>query len=200
MGSNGIRVYKLNIAYEQLVFEDTQPYCLQLLKNNKPCPAYNNNWACPPFAPTYLQTKEQLSRYQYYLILIYEFDLVIWKELLQAKHPDWTKTKVETNALNSHLYNGVIYWGLRRLLKPYIGSQNTYVLGNSNCRLCQKCARKTNEKCRRPKQRIYSMEAAGINVDTTLRNIGYILEWPPSTKVVQVGLIAFKTLNPLSIP
>ena len=196
-------IYKKPILYNQIVFEDTHAYCLNLLMNGKPCPAYKQNWACPPYSPTYLQTKERLLHYTSFLIILYEYNLVYRQKYLHAKHPDWDQKKIEQNALNSHLYNSTIYWGLRKILKPYIkasGMLGTYVLGNSNCRLCAKCARKTNEPCRHPTQRIYSMEAAGINVDQSLRNIGYVLEWPPTTKVVQVGLIVFRELNPPSSP
>lgn len=190
---SSVKIHQLPITFDQLVFEDTQQYCLNPLKNGKPCPAYGKNWACPPVSPTYLQTQQKLKHYKEFRVIIYEYNLLAWKEQLRQKHPAWDDRKLQCNATNSHLYNGIIYWGLRKLLKPYLKTPSLYVLANADCRRCRKgCAKKMQQPCRHPKERLYSMEASGINVDATLRNIGYILQWINKERVCQVGLICFK--------
>lgn len=195
---NGVSVLRKPIKYDQLVFENTHEYCLNPLKNGEPCPAYGKNWACPPVSPNHMRTAKKLQRFRDFIVIIYEFDLLVWKEHLRIKHPEWNEKKLEQNAFNSHLYNGKIYWGLRNLLKPYLArkSSNVYLLANADCRRCQKCAKKDGEPCRHPEERIYSLEASGINVDESLRNIGYELFWDGRRRVCQVGLVCFRKLNP----
>jgi len=196
--NNGVRILRKSINYDQLVFEDTHKYCLKHLKNGEPCPAYEKNWACPPASPNHTRTAKKIQQFQEFLIIIYELDLLTWKEQLRMKHPEWSEKKLEQNAFNSHLYNSKIYWGLRNLLKPYLvrKSSNVYVLANADCRRCNKCAKKDDKSCRHPEERIYSMEASGINVDESLRKIGYELLWDGRQRVCQVGLVCFRKSNP----
>lgn len=191
-------VHKFPITFNQIIFDsNTHKYCQKPLKNKKPCPAYDNNYACPPYSPSAETTKTKLSQFKRFEIIIYELNLIYRIQQMKESHPDWDGKKAEQNALNSHLYNGVIYWGLRKELVYYTRiDPSVYVLANSSCRLCGKgCAAKTREPCRHPDKRLYSMEAAGINVHETLKPIEngkYELEWPPKTKACQVALVCFK--------
>ena len=54
------------------------------------------------------------------------------------------------------------------------------------------CTYDSGKPCRYPDKKRYSMEAVGINVDATVKNAGFVLEWPPKKYVYRFGLICFR--------
>jgi len=46
--------------------------------------------------------------------------------------------------------------------------------------------------CRYPDKKRFSMEAVGINVDKTVRNLKIPIEWPPLNHAYRFGLVCIK--------
>ncbi len=79
--------------------------------------------------------------------------------------------------------------------------QNTYIekliLWDGFCRLCfnekdKNCTYDEGYPCRYPNKIRYSMEAVGIDVTQTVKNLNFNLEWPPHEFVYRFGLVCFK--------
>jgi predicted metal-binding protein len=75
--------------------------------------------------------------------------------------------------------------------KNNFNNENNLILWDGYCRICHKeglkCTYDSGEPCRyKPR---YSMEAVGINVDQTVKNAGFNLEWPPKKFAYRFGLI-----------
>ena len=156
-----------------------QSYC----KNPKYiCPYYGHSWACPPVAP-YLE-KEIMSYKKYYLIYI-KFDL---------------NKKEEKGISNQFDYNymrEIMEVEMEKFLQEYQGKlKELRVLWDGHCRICEKenkeCSIELDIPCRYPDEIRYSMEAVGINVTQTVKNIDLDIEWPPITHVYRFGLACAK--------
>ena len=79
--------------------------------------------------------------------------------------------------------------------------QNNYkeklVLWDGFCRICynsqdKKCTYDSGKPCRYPNKKRYSMEAVGIDVTKTVKNLNFDLEWPPKDFVYRFGLVCLK--------
>ncbi|MHA2131125.1 MAG: DUF2284 domain-containing protein, partial [Promethearchaeota archaeon] len=71
------------------------------------------------------------------------------------------------------------------------------VLLGGFCRVCynQKdkgCTYDSGDPCRYPDRRQYSMEAVGIHVTDTVKNLNLDIEWPPTNHVYRFGLVCLK--------
>lgn len=63
---------------------------------------------------------------------------------------------------------------------------------NKCSRIRNYCTYDSKEPCRYPKDKRYSMESVGINVDKTVRNLNIDIEWPPTNFIYRFGLICIK--------
>ena len=75
-------------------------------------------------------------------------------------------------------------------------SNELLILWDGHCRLCsqkqQECTYDIGLECRYPDDIRYSMEAVGINVTKTVRNLNLDIEWPPKNYAYRFGLICNK--------
>lgn len=183
----------IEITYNDLKFEpEVQKLCL----NPKfKCPNYNNNWACPPEAP-YLE--EELARYKLFFLIFFRFDIKPYSHSLRKKHPKWTHQRILNRVYSKRLTESGLEMEIFRFLDNYEGNfSENKVLWGGHCNFCylklkKGCSKSDNESCRFPDDRRYSMEAVGINVDKTVRNLGFDLEWPPKKHLFRFGLMCFK--------
>ena len=91
---------------------------------------------------------------------------------------------------------------LEQEIKLFINEhQNSYdekrILWDGFCRLCSNekdkgCTYDAGDPCRYPDKMRYSMEAVGIDVTQTVKNLNFNLEWPPNEFVYRFGLVCFK--------
>jgi predicted metal-binding protein len=75
-------------------------------------------------------------------------------------------------------------------------STDIHLLWGGHCTLChtrlgKNCSYDFNEPCRFPEEIRYSMEAVGINVDSTVQNVNMSIEWPPTDYIYKFGLISY---------
>ncbi|MFQ5862237.1 MAG: DUF2284 domain-containing protein [Candidatus Brocadiales bacterium] len=108
------------------------------------CPHYNKSKTCPPFAPTYRETKDALRCYRRGILIEGQPPGKEFTELL---------LKLELGA-------------------NIAGFHKAFAMGAGPCPLCHKCPEE-NEPCLMPYHARPSMEACGIDVFQTVRDNGF---------------------------
>ena len=168
------------VPKEAIIFDPkVQSYC------NNPeylCPYYKHSWACPPEAP-YLE-KEIMNYAKYYLIYT-KFDLTKSSE---------NKSK---NYIGYSYMRKIMEEEMEEFLQQHQNSfKESRVLWDGHCRICEKenkkCSIEENVPCRYPEKIRYSMEAVGIDVTKTVKNLNIEIEWPPVNHVYRFGLVCVK--------
>jgi predicted metal-binding protein len=183
----------LEIEFKNIVFDKkVQTYCINSYFK---CPSYGHSWACPPEAP-YLE--QEISKYNTYYLIFVKFNLREFIEREKLKHPE----KNETNVRNVFFMNNFLRENLEEEILLFInGQDNLYdeklILWDGFCRICSNekdkgCNYDTGDPCRYPDKKRYSMEAVGIDVTQTVRNLNFNIEWPPIEYVYRFGLVCFK--------
>ena len=183
----------LEVKLEDIIFDpNVQSYCVN---SNFKCPSYGHSWACPPEAP-YLE--HEVSTYKKFYIVYVKFDLSAYIEEIKAKNPKRSEKSIRNaffikNLLRDRLEQGILNFIEKR--------QNSYerklILWDGFCRLCfnendKGCTYDTGVPCRYPNKIRYSMEAVGIDVTQTVKNLDFNIEWPPNDFVYRFGLVCFK--------
>ncbi|TFG28546.1 MAG: hypothetical protein EU532_05055 [Promethearchaeota archaeon] len=180
----------IKINLNQIVFDPKiQSFC-----NNSrfKCPNYGHSHACPPVAP-YLE--EEVLKFRDFFLIYYKFDLIKYVQEENAKHPKRSKEKIlnhfyRKNILRDHLEEEIHKFFIQYPKK----FTEKLILWDGFCRICFKegknCTYDNGEPCRY--QPRYSMEAIGINVDKTVKNANFELEWPPQQVTYRFGLICLK--------
>lgn len=150
-----IKTFKINEKSIKFTHK-TRLWC-QLPYPNHPkgCPNYNKNLLCPPKAPF---LKEYISRYNHFYLIVGRFNLSKYTILMLENHPDWSERQAAC----------VLYWqgSAKKHLKEYI--KNIY-RNNSDKTLFLLSSGSGYKNLEIQQEKIYSMEAAGIDVFTTLR-------------------------------
>jgi predicted metal-binding protein len=89
----------------------------------------------------------------------------------------------------------------REIIKFVEENQDKYkkklVLWDGFCRVCYNekdkgCNYDSGDPCRYPNKKRYSMEAVGIHVTDTVKNLNLDIEWPPKNHIYRFGLVCFK--------
>lgn len=124
------------------------------------CPNYGKNLACPPTTPYFTSYigQAKTARVICYRLLLTSPDIISAEQ--QQKD---TRQAMEL---------------LCKELGRYL-SQGYKVAGAGHCRLCETCAGEEGETtCRKPAERIFSLEAMGVDVGSLLKKtFGFSLEW-----------------------
>lgn len=186
----------LEISLNDIFFDPkVQTYCLN---SNFICPSYGHSWACPPEAP-YLKQK-MLDYDKFYLIFV-EFNLTNYTKKQKTLYPK----KSEDSVNNAFFMKNLLRDELEQEIKSFINeSQNFYeeslILWDGYCKICSNekdkgCTYDAGKPCRYPDDKRYSMEAVGIDVTQTVKNLNFNLEWPPNEFVYRFGLVCFKLIK-----
>lgn len=180
----------LKIKVNQIVFDlEVQSYCNNL---DFKCPNYGHSHACPPVAP-YLE--EEVSNFRDFFLIYSKFNLEEYINDVKKKKPKKSKKKILNSFYRKNILRYHLEEEINQFLEDYKGDfKEKLILWDGFCRLCynenKKCTYDSGEPCRY--QPRYSMEAVGINVDQTVRNLGFKLEWPPLRYAYRFGLICLK--------
>jgi predicted metal-binding protein len=168
------------ISKDLIIFDPiVQSYC------NNPeylCPYYGHSWACPPNAP-YLE--EEIMNYKKYYLIYTKFDL---KGKKHNKH--------KKSLSYSYMRENMEY-EMENFLETHREKFNELrILWDGHCRICEKedkkCSIEDDDPCRYPDKIRYSMEAVGIDVTQTVKNVNIDIEWPPINHVYRFGLVCIK--------
>ncbi len=112
------------------------------------CDSYGSNLCCPPYSPTFKETKELLSCYEH-AIMIHSI-----RGLHDEPHPTTIVARLEREAFLAGYYKA-------------------FAIGAGPCRICDEC---NLDHCVDPEHARPSMEACGIDVFKTARNNGFKIE------------------------
>ena len=113
------------------------------------CGNYGKCWTCPPDAGDIKDLINELSAYKYALV---------YQTVGELEDSYDFETMMEVGTQHNRLTQKV------RELFSENGMENSLHLGAGGCRICDICAKKTNEQCRYPELALKSLEAYGINV------------------------------------
>lgn len=108
------------------------------------CGNYGQNHSCPPLSGTMEENKARFLKYEHGIIINKITDLGEFYERMKESAME------VADALNK----------LRKMLED----KPVMIAGAGGCRVCKECAAKTNEECRFPDKRQYSMEGSGMNI------------------------------------
>jgi predicted metal-binding protein len=172
LGFANISVKEISYDYEYIT-----GLCRQGCKN------FNHSGGCPPFAPTFEDIAGQYC------------DAILVFARLHSRYK--TQRVWRSNNYYIHyrfqdiiLSNFLNKMGqkIREMFAPKI-----YFLGNGYCTGCgsRRCAYKEGvKKCRFPQKRTFSLEATGINVEKTLKDVFDLeLEWYNRSNFRQVSYL-----------
>jgi len=143
--------------------------------HKKGCPNYDKNPLCPPNIKI---MEKHLENYSFFYLIYAIFNIFKYKNNMLNKHPDWSDRKARC----------LLYWqnSVKKLLKEYIIS---LYLTSLDCSLYL-FGSGSGDKIHNIKQeKVYSMEAVGINVIQTLLNNKIKIEVKPKKFVHIVNLL-----------
>jgi predicted metal-binding protein len=183
----------LEINSGDIIFDPkVQTYCIN---PNFKCPSYGHSWACPPEAP-YLE-KEVSSYHKFFLIYV-RYDLSKYIDEERLKNPKKSEKKLRNaffmkNFLRDKLEQEILDFSK----ETQTSYEQKLILWDGFCRVCSNvkdngCNYDSGDPCRYPDKKRYSMEAVGIDVTQTVKDLGFDIEWPPNNFVYRFGLICLK--------
>jgi predicted metal-binding protein len=159
------------------------------------CPNYGHSWACPPEAP-YLEN--EVSKYHRFCLIFSKFDMNSYVKKQKIKHPRRSEINIRNRFYLKDYLRDDLEKEMFRFLETHKDEyESKLVLWDGHCRICGKllgkgCTYNKGEPCRYPDKKRYSMEAVGINVTDTVKNLNLNIEWPPINHYYRFGLICFK--------
>jgi predicted metal-binding protein len=194
-----INKYKLKIELSSIKFlkvKDTNDFCKKAYPDHKNgCKNYGCSYLCPPYAP-YL--KELIEKYKSHTLYYVHFDFKKYKEEMDnEKDPFWTENRKKCNlyyqnAVKSRLYNYLIgdYDENQDLLLGCghgFGTRDNEEIDEtkSEKEIMEYAGLFDKER----KKRIFSMEAVGINVISTLRRNHIEIEPRPNNFIIFCSLL-----------
>ena len=183
----------LEIKLGDIIFDPkVQTYCMN---PNFKCPSYEHSWACPPEAP-YLE--EEVSKYQKFFLIYVKFNLNVYIQKVKANHPKRSEIAIRNAFFMKNLLRDKLEQEIINFVEE---NQSLYktrlILWDGFCRICYNkkekgCTYDSGDPCRYPSKIRYSMEAIGIDVTKTVKNLHFDLEWPPNDFIYRFGLVCFK--------
>ena len=183
----------LEIKLGDIIFDPkVQTYCVS---PNFKCPSYGHSWACPPEAP-YLE--EAVSKFNKFYLIYYELDVNEKIKIEKAKHPEMDEKKIKNRFLMGNFLRNKLEKEIYIFLENYRNEyEQKLILWDGFCRVCynktdKECTYDSGDPCRYPDKKRYSMEAVGIDVTKTVKNLNFDLEWPPNDFVYRFGLVCLK--------
>lgn len=145
------------------------------------CDSFHKNLMCPPFVMSVTEFREALSRYQEAVVL------QVAKEIAGL---DGCRPHEDVYAPAGRLHELVNRGEKEAFLT---GFRFAAGLIGGCCRLCPVCvAVEGGMHCRFPFQARPSLEAMGIDVVATLKNVGLSLAFPVQGRVTWTGLILLR--------
>ncbi|HNY73941.1 MAG TPA: DUF2284 domain-containing protein, partial [Syntrophales bacterium] len=145
------------------------------------CDSFHKNLMCPPFVMSVTEFREALSRYQEAVVL------QVAKEIAGL---DGCRPHEDVYAPAGRLHELVNRGEKEAFLT---GFRFAAGLIGGCCRLCPVCvAAEGGMHCRFPFQARPSLEAMGIDVVATLKNVGLSLAFPVQGRVTWTGLILLR--------
>ncbi|MBV7276853.1 DUF2284 domain-containing protein [Clostridium sp. PL3] len=118
------------------------------------CPSYGKRCTCPPNVPNIEECKKMISEYK---------DIVVFHLEKQLEKPEDIKAWSRDTILKLLNLEKEIFLS---------GYYKTFLISFDSCKICESCIGNRIE-CRNPKMVRPGADAFGIDVYSTVRNIGY---------------------------
>lgn len=144
------------------------------------CRNYNQKYSCPPFSPSF---ESLASNHEGLFVLMFRC------RLDQISSAGYNKVRIANAVMKSRI---------DRLMRELESKFKTTFLSTGSCRLCRPCKCKSNQPCRHPDKRRYSLEAVGIDCNHLSESLFNIpLQWfrdkrAPEYTCVLCGLFSDK--------
>ncbi len=114
------------------------------------CGNYGKCWTCPPDAGDIDELMERLHSFAY---------LLVYQSVSELEDSFDFEGMMAASAFHNRLTREV-----REELTEKLTGRRKIFLCAGGCRICDVCAKKTDEPCRHPDQAMVSLEAYGVNV------------------------------------
>ena len=183
------------ITYEDLYFDrKVQEMCVS---PSFKCPFYGHSWSCPPNSPF---LEKALSTYSEFYLIYSKFDLeeYIKEEKERTGRSEFyiKNTFLLTKSFEANDLEEEFDKFLEQYKTPY---KKRMILYDGTCKYCKiqnagACTFDSGDPCRFPDEKRYSMEAVGIEVIRTVRDIRdkINIEYPSNKYSYRFGLACFK--------
>jgi predicted metal-binding protein len=160
---NRLNIYKID--FQSIVFEE------RVSLNCFYCPKYNLKWTCPPKIPD-LNYQKIISEYSN--IAIISIDMLVVQNNLDD---------IRTESTN------VLHKALLMLEKELWSDNNPLALSfiGGSCKLCKNGCGK--DRCNQPGLSRIPIEAIGINVVESLKNVDVNIVFPIKDKLSRYGML-----------
>jgi len=180
------------VTTDQIVVEDRV-----VLKCKYGCDTYGRKLICPPFVPTADEFKRILKEYRHALLVKFsaaaEATDDVARSLLKNRFSPDTPTELKERTIKFlsewDKNKTKVLLAVLELEKAAFNSGYTLALGftGGSCVLCEKC--NVDGTCTHPTMARPLVEAVGVNVRKTFKNIGMALNFPFKKKPHLVGMV-----------
>jgi predicted metal-binding protein len=161
-------VCSAEIRYDQIVFEQ------RINLSCYYCAKYGRNWRCPPHLPE-LDFGTILSEYENLLIVCKRF---VFKDAVSYK---------EVRRESSLVLHKLLLKSERWLWNRDVAVCASFIGGS--CKLCKTGC--DTLRCANPAEARIPLEAIGVNVIKTAKNVGIDVLFPPKGDIVRIGLLCW---------
>lgn len=159
------------IPFNEVCFDDR---CKFLCKYG--CKNFQRKYCCPPDS---LELKEAIQNHNYKWTLLAATssplppDISPYKKLFLNRHKEHEIQRISTNLQDLFIKNKIGH----------------IVLSGGACKKCHICSKIVHLKCKKPNQKLTSMEAVGIDCQKTLSSAGFPFEMP--AKIVSTVVLHY---------
>jgi predicted metal-binding protein len=163
------------IPFNKIFFDDR---CKFLCKYG--CKNYQRKYCCPPDS---LELKEEIQNHNYKWALLAATSCSLPLQITHYKKLYLNRQKEhEIQRISSTLHDLFIKNRIEHI-----------ILSGGACKKCQICSKILHLKCKKPNQKLTSMEAVGIDCQKTLSSAGFAFEMPGKNSINRCTALLFDT-------
>lgn len=182
----------VHIKYEDIIFSAlTQLSCQN-------CGFFGRTFRCPPYNSPYYVTREKLREFNKFTLIIAESELSEYErrfKQMKEKCPTLSQYRLD-NLIGTQLAAvnlGQSTDDLKTILRFIKTRYDKYIgFGSAGCHKCRPCNRHQHKPCAFPFESFSAPEGSGIDLYTTIRNKGILIESPPIKRYIACCMIAWK--------
>lgn len=148
------------IPFKKVVFDDRAKYMCKF-----GCKNYGRKFSCPPSSLPFAENIKN-NKFKWALLVATSYPLSNDLSSFQRKNQNHQR-EMEIQRISTQLDNLMNLYGI-----------NHIVLSGGGCKKCRECSLIENQMCKKPHQKLTSMEAVGIDCQRTLHYAGFDFEMP----------------------
>ncbi len=134
------------------------------------CKNFNRKYCCPPDA---LELREEIQKHNYQWVLLAASSTQLppriteYQKLYRNRYKEHEIQKISLNLHDIFLKNGIDH----------------IILSGGACKKCKVCSKILRQICKKPRLKLTSMEAVGIDCIRTLTSAGFDFEMPAKNSI-----------------